>query len=73
MSITFGRLRSWRAAGVKAASDELRVDVLALEKARDVVESDAVPDGWTGLGERLVAAGPATVIDVHEAAPVLVR
>ena len=26
MSITFGRLRSWRSAGVKAASDELRVD-----------------------------------------------
>ncbi len=30
-------------------------------------------DGWTDLGEVLVAAGPATVIDVHEAAPVLVR
>jgi hypothetical protein len=30
-------------------------------------------DGWTDLGEPLVAAGPATVIDVHEAAPVLVR
>jgi hypothetical protein len=29
--------------------------------------------GWTDLGEVLVAAGPATVIDVHEAAPVLVR
>jgi hypothetical protein len=30
-------------------------------------------DGWTDLGEALIAAGPATVIDVHEAAPVLVR
>lgn len=49
MSITFGDLRSWRSAGVKSASDELRADVLALEKARDAVESDAVPDGWTGL------------------------
>jgi hypothetical protein len=29
--------------------------------------------GWTDLGDVLVAAGPATVIDVHEAAPVLVR
>jgi len=29
--------------------------------------------GWTDLGEPLIAAGPATVIDVHEAAPVLVR
>ena len=30
-------------------------------------------EDWTDLGEALVAAGPATVIDVHEAAPVLVR
>jgi hypothetical protein len=30
-------------------------------------------DGWTDLGEALIAAGPATIIDVHEAAPVLVR
>ncbi|MBC2932061.1 hypothetical protein [Nocardioides sp. zg-1228] len=47
--ITFGDLRSWRAAGVRAASDALRVDILSLEKARDAVESDAVPAGWTGL------------------------
>jgi len=30
-------------------------------------------DGWTDLDEALIAAGPATIIDVHEAAPVLVR
>ncbi len=30
-------------------------------------------DGWTDLGEPLIGAGPATTIDVHEAAPVLVR
>ena len=30
-------------------------------------------DGWTDLGEPLIATGPATTIDVHEAAPVLVR
>ena len=29
--------------------------------------------GWTDLGEALIAAGPATVINVREAAPVLVR
>ena len=62
MSITFGRLRSWRAAGVKAASDELRADVLALEKARDVVESDAVPDGWTGLGRWAASARQAALV-----------
>jgi len=62
VSITFGRLRSWRSAGVKAASDELRVDVLALEKARDVVESDAVPDGWTGLGRWAASARQAALV-----------
>ena len=60
MSLTFGRLRSWRAAGVSAASDELRVDVLTLEKARDVVESDAVPDAWTGLGRWTASAAAAS-------------
>jgi len=30
-------------------------------------------DGWTDLGEALIATGPATAIDVHEAAPVLGR
>ena len=30
-------------------------------------------DGWTDLGEVLVAAGPTTAIDVQEGAPVLVR
>jgi len=30
-------------------------------------------DGWTDLGEVLIATGPTTAIDVHEAAPVLVR
>ena len=50
MSITWGHLRSWRAAGVTSASDALRVDVLALEKARDAVETDAIPASYSGLG-----------------------
>ena len=50
MSITWGDLRSWRAAGVTSASDALRVDVLALEKARDAVETDAIPASYSGLG-----------------------
>ncbi len=62
MSITFGDLRSWRSAGVRSASDELRVDILALEKARDVVESDAVPDTWTGLGHWAAVARRAALV-----------
>lgn len=50
MSITWGDLTSWRAAGVTSASDALRVDILALEKARDVVETDAIPAGYSGQG-----------------------
>jgi hypothetical protein len=47
---------------VSAASDELRVDVLTLEKARDVVESDAVPDAWTGLGRWTASARQAALV-----------
>lgn len=54
MAITFGDLRSWSAAGMTSASDELRRDILKLEKARDAVETDAIPAGYEGLG-RLVA------------------
>lgn len=62
MSITFGDLRSWRSAGVTSASDALRADVLALEKARDAVEDDAVPDGWSGLGRWAALARQATLV-----------
>jgi len=44
--------------GVTLASDELRRDILMLKKARDAVETDAIPASYEGLG-RLVAE------DVH--------
>lgn len=62
MSITFNGLRAWRSAGVRSASDELRADVLALEKARDAVASDAVPAAWTGLGQLAAVARQATLV-----------
>jgi hypothetical protein len=54
MAITFGDLRSWRASGVTSASAMLRADIKALEKARDTVETDAIPASYEGLG-RVVA------------------
>lgn len=50
MTITFGDLRTWRASGVTSASEELRRDILKLEKARDAVETDAIPDSYEGIG-----------------------
>ena len=68
MSITWGDLRSWRPAGVTSASDLLRADVKALEKARDAVESDAIPASFDGLA-RIAAitrqAGLISSMDTH--------
>lgn len=61
MAITFGDLRSWRASGVTSASEMLRADIVALEKARDTVESDAVPASYEGLG-RVVAVARQTAL-----------
>ena len=68
MSITWGDLRSWRSAGVTSASDLLRADIKALEKARDAVESDAVPATFEGLARIAAMARQATLIasmDAH--------
>ena len=54
--------RYWQPAGLRA-----RVDTIY--SVRYSVDGG----GWTDLGEPLIATGPATTIDVHEAAPVLVR
>ena len=68
MSITFGDLRSWRSAGVRSASDELRVDILALEKARPVTEGNhmlqvsSVSDGGTAVGTVSSFRDPGTVV-----------
>ncbi|WP_322920589.1 hypothetical protein [Nocardioides renjunii] len=62
MSITWGDLRSWRAAGVTSASDEVRRDVLALEKARDAVADEGVPAAWTGLARAAAVARQATLV-----------
>ncbi|MGH3347575.1 MAG: hypothetical protein ACRDO4_11390 [Nocardioides sp.] len=50
MTITFGDLRTWRSSGVATASEQLRADIKVLEEAAEQVESDTVPESWTGLG-----------------------
>ena len=67
MSITYGDLRSWRAAGVTSASEMLRADIKELEKARDTVETDAVPAGFEGLARMAAVARQAALIATMEA------
>ena len=66
MSITWGDLRSWRAAGVTSASDLLRADIKALEKARDSVESDAIPAGFEGLARIAAVTRQAALVAAME-------
>lgn len=67
MAITFGDLRSWRASGVTSASEMLRADVKALEKARDTVETEAVPDSYAGVGRWMAQARQAALLAVMDA------
>ena len=67
MSITYGDLRSWRAAGVTSASEMLRADIKELEKARDTVETDAVPAAFDGLARMAAVARQAALVATMEA------
>lgn len=68
MPATFGDVRHWRAAPLGTAGDGLKGDADGLERTRDALAAQAVPDSWTGLA-RLVAEGRRRLllsrIDVH--------
>ena len=49
MPVGYTDVKSWRAAPLGQAGDGVRADAQALEEARDRVESQAIPDSWTGL------------------------
>lgn len=49
MTISYGDARSWTAAPLGAAGDGINDDLKALEAARDLIESQGVPESWTGL------------------------
>lgn len=59
---TFGDLRSWRAAGLEAASAELRRDLKKLERARDELEAKAIPDSWSGLSRVVAVARKSALV-----------
>lgn len=49
MPVGYGDVKSWRAAPLGQAGDGVRADARALEESRDQVESQAIPESWTGL------------------------
>ncbi len=49
MTISYGDARTWRAAPLGAAGDGLKDDLAALEGARDLIETQGVPESWTGM------------------------
>jgi hypothetical protein len=54
MPVSFSEVTRWQSAPLGAAGDGLKTDVTALEKSRDAVEAQAIPDSWNGLA-RFVA------------------
>lgn len=51
MTLTYGNLRDWDGAQLTSASDTLRADHAALERARDTLETEAVPSDWDGQSQ----------------------
>lgn len=47
--LTFGDLRSWDSTRLDTASSQLRGDLKVLERAKDELETQAVPKSWVGL------------------------
>lgn len=56
MTISYGDARTWRAAPLGAAGDGLKDDLTALEGARDLIETQGVPESWTGLAVTFAVA-----------------
>ena len=56
MPATFGDVRQWRPGPLGTAGDGLKRDADELERSRDTLVTQAVPDSWSGVA-RLVAEG----------------
>lgn len=56
MTISYGDARTWRAAPLGSAVDGLKDDLTALEGARDLIETQGVPESWTGLAVTFAVA-----------------
>ncbi|GGU38535.1 DUF6782 family putative metallopeptidase [Nocardioides albus] len=49
MPISFGQVKTWKAAPLGDAGDGLKADLRNLETSRDELEAGGVPKSWTGL------------------------
>lgn len=49
MTVTYGDASSWQSAPLGTAGDSLKTDLDALDAARDLLETQGVPESWSGL------------------------
>ncbi|MEU0317164.1 hypothetical protein ABZZ22_26395, partial [Nocardioides sp. NPDC006273] len=49
MAITFGQVKTWKAAPLGDAGDGLKADLRNLETSRDELEAGGVAKSWTGI------------------------
>ncbi|TQL67698.1 hypothetical protein FB381_1580 [Nocardioides albertanoniae] len=56
MGITFGQVKSWKAAPLGTAGDGIKADLSKLEKSRDSLESKGVPGSWKGISAEAARA-----------------
>lgn len=60
--ITFGDLRGWDAGALASASETLEADLRTLERARDALAEEAVPDSWAGASEAAAQQRQAVLV-----------
>lgn len=60
--ITYGNLREWDPEGLTSASTALRADLHVLERARDAVEAQTVPDSWAGIARVFAVARQSALV-----------
>lgn len=60
--VSYGDLRGWDPAGIAAASQALRADLKALERARDEVDAKTVPGSWSGVAQIFAAARQRSLV-----------
>lgn len=62
----YADLRHWDPAAVGRAGEQLRTDLLRLERASDTVRARAVPGSWLGLAEIAARARQASLTSLME-------
>ena len=60
--VTYADVRRWDPAGLASASTDLRSDLKSLEKAKDELETEAVPDSFMGMAAFFATAQKAGLV-----------